>query len=241
MDYLYNNNKLSMPQQVDINTKEIAILKKTVITPAMMYNANIEISTSAGVISQSNVIEIVSTTDNSYILDTVGSLFKIINIVNDNIYILYVSSIRGQKGDTGEQGEAGTPADPLTVYPIGSIYMSFANVSPAELFGGQWEQIKDKFLLASGDTYINGTTGGNSTHTHNLYPNNVQAHITVHSDKLSIDTRSTTWTSDYEPTGITRGSQVYNAQYYGAGVQGITEDSTNIPPYLVVNVWKRVY
>ncbi len=40
-----------------------------------------------------------------------------------------------------------------TIYPIGSIYMSVNSTSPQILFGGTWEQIKDTFLLASGDTY----------------------------------------------------------------------------------------
>lgn len=51
-------------------------------------------------------------------------------------------------------------------YPVGSIYMSVNNVSPATLFGfGTWEQIKDTFLLACGDTYSNADTGGASTVT----------------------------------------------------------------------------
>lgn len=40
-----------------------------------------------------------------------------------------------------------------TIYPVGSIYMSVISTSPQILFGGTWEQIKDTFLLASGDTY----------------------------------------------------------------------------------------
>lgn len=35
-------------------------------------------------------------------------------------------------------------------YPVGSIYLSVNNTSPATLFGGTWEQIKDVFLFASG-------------------------------------------------------------------------------------------
>lgn len=46
------------------------------------------------------------------------------------------------------------------LYPVGSIYMTVSTTSPAVLFGGTWEQIKDKFLLACGDTYNNGETGG---------------------------------------------------------------------------------
>lgn len=51
------------------------------------------------------------------------------------------------------------------IYPVGSIYISVNKVNPATLFGGTWEQIKDRFLLAYGDTYNNGATGGEATHT----------------------------------------------------------------------------
>lgn len=39
------------------------------------------------------------------------------------------------------------------VYPVGSIYMSVNDVNPEIIFGGTWEQIKDTFLLASGNNY----------------------------------------------------------------------------------------
>lgn len=51
------------------------------------------------------------------------------------------------------------------IYPVGSIYMSVNAVNPSTLFGGTWEQIKDKFLLSAGDTYNNGATGGEASHT----------------------------------------------------------------------------
>ena len=51
------------------------------------------------------------------------------------------------------------------IYPVGSIYMSVNNVNPSTVFGGTWTQIKDKFLLACGDTYNNGATGGSATNT----------------------------------------------------------------------------
>lgn len=51
------------------------------------------------------------------------------------------------------------------IYPIGSIYMSVNNVNPSNLFGGGWEQIKDKFILSAGDTYEAGNTGGASSVT----------------------------------------------------------------------------
>lgn len=36
--------------------------------------------------------------------------------------------------------------------------------SPAELFGGMWERIKDRFVLAAGDSYKAGATGGEAEH-----------------------------------------------------------------------------
>lgn len=60
------------------------------------------------------------------------------------------------------------------IYPVGSIYLSVNNTNPSELFGGTWQQIKDKFLLCSGDTYSNGATGGSATHT--LAVNNLPSH-----------------------------------------------------------------
>ena len=51
------------------------------------------------------------------------------------------------------------------IHPVGSIYISENSTSPATLFGGTWERVKDRFLLAAGDTYSAGSTGGSATHT----------------------------------------------------------------------------
>ena len=42
------------------------------------------------------------------------------------------------------------------IYPIGSVYISTNNSNPSIFFGGEWEQIKDRFLLSAGDTYMGG-------------------------------------------------------------------------------------
>lgn len=36
----------------------------------------------------------------------------------------------------------------LAAWPVGSIYMSVSSTSPATLFGGTWERISERFLLA---------------------------------------------------------------------------------------------
>lgn len=49
------------------------------------------------------------------------------------------------------------------IYPVGSLYWSKNPTNPATLFGGTWTQIKDKFILAAGNTYAVGATGGSAT------------------------------------------------------------------------------
>lgn len=53
----------------------------------------------------------------------------------------------------------------LAAHPIGSLYWSSQSTDPGTLFGGTWTRIKDKFILAAGDTYTNGNTGGAATVT----------------------------------------------------------------------------
>lgn len=138
----------------------------------------------------------------------------------------------------------------LTIYPVGSIYMSVNNVDPTQLFGGTWEQIKDRFLLASGDTYNNGATGG--TASHNYTPSGTVGNHTLtineipnHSHKTYFQSRignegtsfdivgmgSTIEEGMIEPAG---GSQPHNHNFTG---NATTFD--NMPPYLAVNVWVR--
>ena len=53
----------------------------------------------------------------------------------------------------------------LCCHPVGSIYMSSKDTSPAELFGGEWKAIEDVFLYCAGTKHAAGGTGGAETHT----------------------------------------------------------------------------
>ena len=139
----------------------------------------------------------------------------------------------------------------LDVYPIGSIYMSINNTDPSLLFGGTWEQLKDKFLLSAGDTYTAGSEGGSADavllkHKHNI--------MTSGDNPLYVKINKTADTSGYQLNAV------YNSKegYYASGAQSSTElhagnpvnvqggSSTsegagkNMPPYLAVYVWKRI-
>ena len=52
------------------------------------------------------------------------------------------------------------------IYPIGSYYMSSDSANPSTKFGGTWEQITDRMIMAAGSTYVVGATGGSASHTH---------------------------------------------------------------------------
>lgn len=70
------------------------------------------------------------------------------------------------------------------IYPVGAIYISVNSTSPATLFGGTWEQIKDKFLLSTGNSYANGSTGGSATHT--IAVENLPAHTHTYSNATAV-------------------------------------------------------
>ena len=46
------------------------------------------------------------------------------------------------------------------VYPIGSVYITFSDVSPADSVGGSWEKIDGKFLQSSSEIEKINSTGG---------------------------------------------------------------------------------
>lgn len=110
------------------------------------------------------------------------------------------------------------------VYPVGSIYMSVNAADPAALFGGKWEQIKDRFLLAAGDAYAAGTTGGEATHTLTM-EEVVQRDMWLSSQPYNSDVS----------ISINSGTE------YGASTlfRQNAAPHNNMPPYLTVYMWKR--
>ena len=139
-------------------------------------------------------------------------------------------------------------------YPIGAIYMSVNNISPGEsvanggLGYGTWEQLKDRFLLGAGSTYSNGATGGSATHTltvdqipshkHNYYSTSI-------SGKESMANLYGYNNSDFKSNGIFALNYTSSSKGYGSTKQLIQNTGgggshNNMPPYLVVYMWKRV-
>lgn len=174
---------------------------------------------------------------------------------------------KGDKGDTGPQGPKGDTGESVNItdlfnmiYPVGSIYMSVNNTNPSLLFGGTWEKIEDKFLLASGTTYENDSTGGSAdavivshNHTQNSHTHNAREKrrfIVVgdganwgYSSKIKIGTGENTTAYYYVHSTENTGGILEHTETAEASptINSTGEDGTgkNMPPYLAVNIWKR--
>lgn len=232
-----NNNYNTLPEQVQENKDNISALKKIITNPATVYNATVEIAQDAGVVSQAEVEEIVTTNKNAYIIDTVGNMFKIVAIENNNIYIQFTSSLRGPQGEQGEQGPAGTPGVSINPYPVNSIYLSVVDTNPAILFGGTWEQLKDKFLLGAGDIYENGEDGGSATHYHQT-----AIALADSGTASAVVLKNTPYNRGTTIAGSTslRTTATGEDASFGNTKPTTTNDASNMPPYLVVYMWKRI-
>ena len=133
---------------------------------------------------------------------------------------------------------------PCPYYPVGSIYLSVNNTNPGTIFGGTWEQIKDRFLLACGSTYANGSTGGEATHklTNNELPKlSGYFPTTVPSSHGNYATGvfrggASTWSGKTLIANESGGTYMWG---YDINIGGDASHN-NMPPYLAVYVWKRV-
>lgn len=116
------------------------------------------------------------------------------------------------------------------IYPIGSIYISTSQASPASIFGGTWEQLKDRFLLGCGNTYTAGATGGEATHK----LNNIE--MPRHSHAYRVGTEG--GTDDGLIRGITTVVGALTKDIV-IGNSGGGLPHNNMPPYIAVYMWKR--
>lgn len=135
-------------------------------------------------------------------------------------------------------------------FPVGAIYMSVDSRNPSQIFGGTWEQIKDRFILSAGDSYAVKSTGGSKTHyhstgNHTLTVNEIPSHTHTYfrtraiwaeeaADSSTAVGCNNTWSygKTYPSTYATGGGQAHN--------HGNTGSASNLPPYYVVYVWRRV-
>lgn len=122
-------------------------------------------------------------------------------------------------------------ATSLINFPIGYIYMSVDSTDPSTYFGGTWERIQNRFLLGAGSSYSAGSTGGEAAHT--LTVDEIPSHNHTYTDRYNSETNRITLSGDSnKPVNSTSGS-------FTTGNSGGGQSHNNMPPYLVVYMWKR--
>lgn len=131
------------------------------------------------------------------------------------------------------------PVNPAldAVYPVGSVYISVTSVNPANVFGGTWERIKDMFLLAAGDTYAPGATGGEAEHT--LTVDEMPGHkheLAGEYGAVGVTARNP-WNTYTQLAGANAGTHDWNDMAVSSAGGGLAHN--NMPPYLAVYMWQR--
>ncbi|MGN1371989.1 MAG: phage baseplate protein [Candidatus Coprovivens sp.] len=195
----------------------------------------------------------ITSTNNKFSLDTNGNLtVNSLNISDANNNTLSFEAIFNR------------------IYPVGSIYITTSDVNPGTLFTGTWEKIEDRFLLASSNNYSLNSIGGALTHNHpsSAHSHTSAAHshgygslytaarfagtngfyyktkigIEFTGNERKKDTGAGVSTSSTRTEGI----QVYGntgsttPSNTGSTTPPNTGNASSLPPYLAVNIYKRV-
>ena len=132
------------------------------------------------------------------------------------------------------------------IYPVGSIYLSYSHVSPAELFGGTWVRIENAFLWATTPGGTIGQTGGESTHKltvnelpshkHDIVWNDTNPQLVSLSANKSTASDATAYQQGYRTSYAV--SNVYPDSFIASETGGGAAHN-NMPPYIQISAWRR--
>jgi hypothetical protein len=132
-----------------------------------------------------------------------------------------------------------------TTFPVGFVYISFDNVSPATFFGGEWEELEnERFLMTGEDT---GLVGGSNQHWHSSITGT--AYWSCENDGSGGSTMMWIENGLFSPQTVNRcirhmpinefePSDVI--QNTGVQVGGQSNYSKHLPPYITVHMWRRI-
>ena len=140
----------------------------------------------------------------------------------------------------------------LETWPIDSVYISMDEVSPASKFGGTWEQIKGKFLVGLDETNENLNWIRKTVDDKEVFNEGGEEYHTLTIDEMPSHTHDITSRPNPGYHGVTNyngtsdwggiaaaGNASPNALFYLTNTGG-SQPHNNMPPYLVVSIWKRV-
>lgn len=159
----------------------------------------------------------------------------------------------GATGPAGATGAQGSAASITAAWPVGSVFLSVVATSPATLLGfGTWAQIAGGRVLVgqtSGDVDFDTAEEVGGEKTHQLTVAEMPSHTHVqnahsHTEQLQGSTTGATNGTNLMGSSATGGSLRSAAQSTLAATatnQNTGGDGAhnNMPPYLVVYMWKR--
>nr|DAI62501.1 MAG TPA: baseplate protein [Caudoviricetes sp.] len=152
-------------------------------------------------------------------------------------------------------------------FPVNSLYLSLGSENPSTLWlGTTWQKQEGRFLLGSSSSYSLGTTGGVSTikltvdnlpsHTHNATTASHTHTQPTHTHTEGVSGRGYSGSSANGLSHAWRETQFSNQTITTSASGGDTTGSASpvtsigatgsgiafsiMPPYLVVNIWKRL-
>lgn len=143
----------------------------------------------------------------------------------------------------------------LSMYPIGSVYMTEnAAFDPNAEWGGTWVKIENRFLLGSGTKAV-GAQGGEENVTLSIYEIPAHSHtrgsmdITGNLANGDIDMGAVSGAIYNRGNGNGAGGSWFSIPQMGFKASkdwsgytssvGGSQSHNNMPPYQVVNIWKR--
>lgn len=152
----------------------------------------------------------------------------------------------GDLSITGKINEIVTNVIVNTVFPIGTIVMTTSSKSPGFYYPNTtWERIEGRFIVgASPTTYVVGTTGGSTTHDHDLNGANARANVGITLDgRIACANNSAQGSSQKNGRSVATGNTPYVANdwaiAYTATLEGNTTTANNVQPYYAAYIWRR--
>ena len=136
-------------------------------------------------------------------------------------------------------------------YRIKDFVFSGSEISPAEDYGGSWEKVTDRFLVGAGGSYPLESTGGEATHTNTIAEMVSHNHgLPVMNDEGGYMPENTSMLRSFQVAARANNNQMNingtatdRAPTGFSGPVGSTGDGqpfSILPPYLAVNIWRRV-
>jgi len=182
-------------------------------------------------------VDCITSTNNKFNLDSDGNL--IVNSITTNI-------------------ENSASTDFNSIYPIGSIYFNVTDINPSTLFGGSWERIAEgRCLIGScdkGGVKPNNVTWGGPLNDNNYsfplgemagqFKNQLASNeMPSHNHQIVNNTEgyvAASSGSKYKDYCLQTIANISTQRRIKTENVGGNEAHNNMPPYLVVNIWKRI-